>query len=224
MTDDGTTTPPSPNAVPTATEAYGLGWTVLTRHPIELLLIGIVWAVLTSPSGYLHDGALGLIYQLLVVGPVGFGGAYAYLRAARGEKPEVADVFAPFRANYAQVVLASLLLSVIIGIGFMLLIIPGIIAVVRLGWVPYLVVERGRSATDAVRESWEMTAPYGWTILIIDLLALPLVLVGLLFFVVGVIPALILVHLTAGSFYAAVVPAPAGAGAPTGMPDPGPIG
>src|SRR5260221_13298258 len=115
---------------PSATEAYGFAWAELKRCFLELLLVGVVWLLLSAPSGWLRDSALGAVYHVLVVGPLGFGGMYAFLRAARGGTPDVNDLFVPFRQDYWQTVLANILMSALIGIGFCLLVVPGIVAAV----------------------------------------------------------------------------------------------
>lgn len=196
----------APPSAPTVTDAYRTGWGIMLARALELLTVGIVWAVVSAPAAVLGEGVLGLGYSVLVLGPINFGGMYAFLRAARGESPEVNDLFLPFRTNYGQTVLASLLVGVLVMVGLFLLILPGIVALVRLAWVPYLVTEGQREAVAAVRESWQRTAPVAWTILGIELLAVPLILVGLLLLLVGVIPAAILAHLAAASLYAAVAP------------------
>ncbi len=189
---------------PSAVEAYGFGWSELKRCWLDLLLIGVVWLLVSAPSGYLREGVLGLAYNALVLGPVGFGGMYAYLRAARGETPEVSDLFVPFQRNYAQAVLASILIGVLVAIGTVLLVVPGIIAAVRLSWVPFLVVDEGLDAIAAVRESWERTRDHGWTIFGIWLIAVPILIAGCLLLIVGVIPAAIWIHLASASLFAAV--------------------
>lgn len=189
-------------------DAYRAGWEVLKRFALELLAVGIVWALLTAPAGYLNESVLGLVYHVLVLGPVSFGGMYAFLRAARGERPEVTDLFVAFRGDYWQVVLANVLMGGLITIGYLLLIVPGVIATVRLAWVPYLVVEEGKPAMDALRASFERTAGHGWTIFFIGLMAVPLLLLGLLLLVVGIIPALMLLQLAMACYYAAVAPRP----------------
>ena len=189
---------------PSASEAYAQAWDVLKRCFLELLLLAIVWALLSAPSGWFRESLVGTAYHVLVLGPVGFGGMYAFLRAVRGGTPEIGDLFVAFRGDYVQVVLASLLMGILISIGFVLLVIPGFIAIVRLAWVPYLVTDEHLDAVGAVRESWERTRGHGWTIFGIFLLAIPIVLVGLVLLVVGVIPALMLAQLASAALYADV--------------------
>jgi len=189
---------------PSATEAYGFAWAEMKRCFLELLLIGVVWMLLSVPSGWLGDELLGMAYHVLVLGPVGFGGMYAFLKAARGGTPDVSDMFAAFRGDYWQAVLAGLLMSVLVAIGTVLLVVPGIIAAVRLAWVPYLVVDERLAAVDAIKASWERTRGYGMTIFILWLIAIPIVLLGLLALGVGVIVSLMWVQTAAAVMYAAV--------------------
>jgi hypothetical protein len=193
-------------APPGPIDAYRIGWSVLTGRPLELLLVAVVWAAVSIPAAIFGEGVLGYGYHVFVLGPVNFGGMYAFLRAARGAPPEVNDLLTPFRENYLQAVLASLLVSLTVMIGLFLLIVPGILALVRLAWVPYLVVDGRRPALEAIRESWNGTGAYAWTILGIEVLAIPVILFGIFLFVVGVLPALVLAQLAAASFYAAVAP------------------
>lgn len=191
-------------SAPSASEAYGHAWNHLKRCFLELLLIGVVWALLSAPSAWLRESLLGTAYHVLVLGPVGFGGMYAFLRAARGETPDVNDLFVAFRSDYVQAVLASLLVGALITIGFVLLVVPGFIVMVRLAWVPYLVTDEKLDAVAAVRESWQRTRGHGWTIFGIFLLAIPLLLLGALVLVVGIIPAMMWAQLASAVLYASV--------------------
>jgi len=137
---------------------------------------------------------------VFVVNPVGYGVAYASLKAARGEKPEVADMFEGFK-NYLNVVAASLLTAVIIAVGFILLIVPGIIFACKLAFVPYLVLDKKLNATEAIRESWNMTNGRAGTIFLIGLLAIPIFIAGFICFGVGAIISAMWVSLAFASYY-----------------------
>ena len=123
--------------VPGVGSSYGNGWGKLWKYFLELLVIGIIGAIIGIPfgmSGWARDavgtatilGVLGFIYNILVVGPTDYGVSFAYLKAARSDKLEISNMFEAFR-NYWNAVLANLLVGVIVFIGFVLLIIPGII-------------------------------------------------------------------------------------------------
>lgn len=106
--------------------------------------------------------------------------------------------------NYANAVLANVLVYFIVAVGIILLIIPGIVFACKLAFVPYLVVERKMYAIEAVKESWRMTSGHALTVFLIGLLSIPIALAGLLCFVVGIIPAIMWIRLAFASLYHAV--------------------
>jgi len=194
--------------------SYSNGWRQLWKHFLELFLIGLIALLIGLPSGvggWFEDiavagaifGFFGLVYGILISGPVDYGVAFAYLKAARGDKLEIKDMFEAFK-NYWNAVLASLLVSVIIIIGLVLLIVPGIIFACKLVFTPYLVVDRKMEVIEAIKESWRMTGGHAWTVFFIGLLAIPIGMAGLICFGVGVIISIMWVTITFASLYHAV--------------------
>ena len=103
-----------------------------------------------------------------------------------------------------DVILAQILSIVLVVMGFLLFIIPGIIVLVRLSFVKYLVMDKGLDAMGAIKESWRMTSGYGWTILGMAILAAFIFLGGLIAFIVGVIVAFMWINISFASLYYAV--------------------
>ena len=200
--------------VPGVGSSYGNGWGKLWKYFLELFLIGIIGAIIGIPSGmggWARDavgtvtilGILGFIYGILLVGPVDYGVLFAYLKAARGDKLEISNMFEAFR-NYWNAVLANILVGVIVIIGFILLIIPGIIFACKLVFTPYLVVDRKMQVIEAVKESWRMTNGHAWEVFLIGLLAIPISIAGLICFGVGIIVSLMWIRLAFASLYHSV--------------------
>jgi uncharacterized membrane protein len=194
--------------------AYGNGWRQLWKYFLELFLIGLIAFLIGLPSGmggWFQDivvagaifGLFGLAYGILISGPVDYGVAYAYLKAVRGDKLEIKDMFEAFK-NYWNAVLASLLVFVIIVIGLVLLIVPGIIFACKLVFTPYLVVDRKMAVIEAIKESWRMTGGHAWKAFLIGLLAIPIGIAGLICFGVGVIISIMWITLAFASLYHAV--------------------
>jgi len=200
--------------------SYSHAWEQLKRYFWPLLLMGLVALIVSLVVGFVTgaiggvlDAALGtrffsslagLISQFVVTVPLTYGGFYVYLKAARDERPEVSDLFVPYQRAFFNSVVANILLTLIVVVGTFLFIIPGIIAGVRLSFAPLLVVDEGYGPVEAIGESWRRTHGYFWTIFLTGLLGVPVVLVGLLLFVVGVIPAGMWVYLAFTSLYAAI--------------------
>ena len=115
------------------------------KYFLELFLIGVIVLIIGIPSGmsgwtgdattvaaaiaFTWFGFLGIVYNILIMIPVEYGVSFAYLKAARGDKLEIKDMFAAFR-NYLDVILASLLVGVIVAVGLVLLIVPGIMGMI----------------------------------------------------------------------------------------------
>ena len=114
-------------------------------------------------------------------------------------------MFAVFQINYWNAVIAGILVAIIVGIGIVMLIVPGIIFACRLAFVPYLVIDRNMEAMEALKTSWNMTKDYGWKIFGIGILAIPIVILGLLCFFFGVIISVMLISTAFAVMYHSVV-------------------
>ena len=186
------------NFYPDAGNSYSIGWKVIWVFFVELLVVSIVYMLLSGPVSifqwkvddfdwYLVPMVMfGIAYGIFVAGPIGYSVNWVYLKAVRGERIEIRDIFAVFQKNYWNAVIANIVVGVIVGIGIMMLIVPGIIFACRLAFVPYLVVDEEMDVMDALRVSWDMTRGYGWQIFLMGIIAFFVVILGLIFFIVGV--------------------------------------
>ncbi len=189
------------------TQAYSKGWDVMSGNFGILLLIILISSLLAALSGnYYHGekeslGILRSLFWLFISIPVSFGTHWVFLKAARKEPFQIQDMFSAFSTKYWNVVLAGFLVTIISIVGFIMLIIPGIIVVVRLVFVPYLVMDRQMKALEAIDESWKMTKGYFWTIFFTGLLSIFIGLAGILMLIIGIFPALIWIYGTFASLY-----------------------
>ncbi|MFC2056696.1 hypothetical protein ACFLTO_03900 [Chloroflexota bacterium] len=194
--------------------SYSNGWRQLWKYFLELFLIGIIATVIGIPSGMggWSDNAagaftilsfLGIVYSILIAGPVDYGVSFAYLKAARRDKLEIKNMFEAFE-NYWNAVLANILVGAIVLIGMMLLIVPGIIFACKLAFTPFLVVEWKMDAITAVKESWRLTNGHAWKIFLIGLVGIPISIAGLICLGVGIIISIMWITITIASLYHAV--------------------
>ena len=222
--------PTSPSTLsPTVFGSYGHGWQTMRTFFLELLLVNAAYVVLTIPTmGLWGDNAaeflseyvsfnlilfqisgtpgailFSIAYMILLEWPLQYGVDYASLTASRSASPRIGTLFAAFRV-YWNAILASLLSAAIIIMGIVMLVIPGIFFIVKLIFVTYLVVDRKMEPVDAVKESWRMTKGYGWRIFGMLVLAVPVALLGLLAFGIGVVISIMWINLALASMYEAV--------------------
>ena len=183
---------------PDAGRSYSIGWKVIKIYFVELLVISIVYMLLSGPIGIVQVKVdsfewflvplvmFGIAYGIFVAGPISYGTKWVFLKAVRGERIEVRDMFVIFQKNYWNVVIAKIVVGVIVGLGIVMLLVPGIIFACRLAFVPYLVVDKEMDVMDALRVSWDMTRGHGWQIFLMGFLAFWVVIAGLICLFVGV--------------------------------------
>jgi len=177
--------------------SFGFGWEKIKKYFLYLFLATIIGAILEIPMGIVRDinhhvtagwvflGILAFLYGLLLLPIINYGIDLFYLRAIRDEPLDFKEIFSGFN-NYVNIVLAHLLATALIILGFILLIVPGIILACRLVFVPYLVMDRQLDPIKAVEKSWQMTYGYGWKIFVMGIISFFLVIFGLLLMIVGV--------------------------------------
>jgi len=195
---------------------YKNGWQKLWKYILELLLIAIISFVINLANlGFFAaaeqmEGIEGLFCHifalactLLLSWPISYGVSFTYLKVARGDHLKVKDMFKVFQ-NYLNAVFANLLVNVIICIGIVFFIAPGIIFACRLAFTPYLVVERKMEVIKAVKVSWRVTKGHAWQVFLIGLLAIPIGIAGLVCCCVGIIASIMWVGLALASLYHAV--------------------
>jgi hypothetical protein len=141
-----------PSASPSLTGALGTGWETLKQR-FWLLIVAVliygaieaasnVFTVPVGPGGPQQPvSVIGPLWSILVTGPLLVGLAWLALRAVRGLEPELDDLFEGFR-HYPDAVGGMLVYGLAVTVGLILLVVPGLIAMVRLAFTPYLIVDR----------------------------------------------------------------------------------
>ena len=166
-----------------------------------LLCLGI--AVLhTVISGIIGSVGFGL-GSLLLSGALSFGLSRTMVRIYRGQTPTFESYFDGFR-HYLSTLVTTLLAAVIITVGAVLLVIPGIIAAVGLSQVYYVLQDNpDLGAEGALRESWRLTWTNGkmWKVFFMGFLMLFLLIGGALVLGVGLFVAIPLVNVLAAGLY-----------------------
>jgi uncharacterized membrane protein len=214
--------------VPGVFECYGHGWRQLWKNFLEFFVVFFIFNFSSQFMGifyipmyfsalfenepdfliflFLFMGVAGVFsaaFMFLIVKPLQFGISYVNLKAARGEKPEIKEIFNAFK-DFWNVVLAGFLTTLIVVFGTLFFIIPGIILACKLIFVPYLVVDKKMKATDAIKESWDLTNGHAWKVFGIGVLAGPIIIAGYICLFVGVFISIMWMYITFASLYHAV--------------------
>lgn len=213
---------PGSIAEPGVGNALRQGWQTLKRNfwtlvgiTLVLLVAQMLGSAFTAEAGPgsalgALDGILatvGGLYSVLFLAPLSVGAYLAFLHAVRGREPAFDDLLAGFR-RYVDVVVGMFLVSVIVAVGFVLLVVPGVIAFVRLSFTPLLLVDREMGPVEAIKASWEHTRGYGWSLFGLALAGLAIVAVGFLALLVGALVAIPWVLAAYAAYYHDVLDRP----------------
>lgn len=187
-------------------------WALYRRHfarfvavaAIVFVLLGLVQALVSAATG--GGGVLtAFVWGLAgaIVGLVGYfwvqGALVEAVRDALDGRAdtEIGDLFAAVKPRLPALIVAGVLAGLGIGLGFLLLIVPGLYLLTR--WiliVPVIVLE-GRSAGESFGRSSELVKGNGWSVfglIVVTVLLLGIagaIIGGLIAILIGFLPAFI---------------------------------
>ena len=150
-------------------------------------------------------GMIAMLYAFLVAPIFQYGGNMIFVQAVRKIKPDFELLVKGFMENYLHIILANLLVFALVIMGFIALIIPGIIIGCRLIFVSYIIMDKKLDPIEAVELSWKLTRGHGWRIFLMGFVSIFIVLFGLLMLIVGIFPALIWISSSFATLYESVL-------------------
>lgn len=150
------------------------------------VLISFIYVVIIGSSGYFVPNLSELI-PLLFAGPFSLGFAYFSFSVIHDKPPYLGQLFEGFQ-SYGKSFLAYLVFSILAVVGFILLIIPGIIISLGLGMTFYVMADRpDLSFIECIQESWRLMRDQKLKFLGLNLRFFPWYLLGILCLGVGVL-------------------------------------
>ena len=100
---------------------------------------------------------------------LGFGCVSFFLKIAKGQKTDYKEIFSKMNMFF-KYFLTTLIISIIVAVGMIFLIVPGIIFALGLSQVPFIIVENPKiSIFDAIEKSWKMMKGHKWEYFVLDL-------------------------------------------------------
>ncbi|WP_341224858.1 DUF975 family protein [uncultured Arcticibacterium sp.] len=159
----------------------------------------IIFSLLTSLPNRLDDNLSFL--SIVIGGPLNLGLAMFFQKVVRGQNSGIENLFDGFR-NYLQSTVAFILTLVVVAIGFLLLIIPGIIMAMGLSQTFFIMADDDNiSGIDAMKKSWEMMDGFKMKYFLLSLIHIGMALLGILALVVGIFYALPIIYNSMALFY-----------------------
>jgi uncharacterized membrane protein len=186
----------------TAGSAIRFGWETFKKRPwffvgatvVIFFAYGVVGAISNGIDAMLGATAeepslIGGLVNLALSTFVGMG-VMAFFIAAH-DNPETVDLSALWHPQpFWKFLGTSILVGLAIGIGFILLIVPGVIAAIFFMFSTVIVIDRGLGPIEAMKESMRIGQGHRWTLLgLLALMAL-IALAGALALLVGLLVAI----------------------------------
>lgn len=177
-------------------EAISFGWNTFKSRPWFFVQAGIVLFLVNlgvnAIQSIVEYGADEFVLLNLVSAIVGIavsmlismGETAFFLRAHDGvHSARLADLWHP--QGFWRFVGATFCAALIIVVGFILLIVPGVIAALALTFVSYVVIEEGLSPIEALKRSAALTKGSRWQLFVLGLALFGINILGLLALGVG---------------------------------------
>lgn len=154
-------------------EALGFGWRTTKQYFLFLVgLLVIVFAISFLFSWLFRvtadmNSALGFvawIADMVVSILIGMGIIYILLEFCDHKVPAYKDLIQPYPLFFKYLV-ASIFYGLVVCVGFILFIIPGIFLAVKYSMYRYLVIDKGLGPVEALTKSGEITYGAKWKLL-----------------------------------------------------------
>lgn len=175
----------------TISSALRGGWEALKPNFLVLvgLMIGYTFVVslITWPSAIHPQNLTLLVVTRLITMIIGVTFSLGYLKmcleAVDGNEPTLSAFPETFRFILPYLV-AAILATIVIALGLILLIIPGLYIGIRLQFFPLYMIE-GEGMMESIKKSWNLTKGNILKLALLFLICLGIFIAGLIVFIVG---------------------------------------
>ena len=174
-------------------EAIQFGWNAAKRNIGFFFIVFIISLVASAiPNGVqtatektapFLSFLFGLV-SLVVSQVLAIGITRISLRFADQQKAEIADLYTGYPLFF-RYLFASILYALIVAIGLVLLVVPGVYLAVRFSQYGFLVVDKGLGPVEALRKSAALTEGARWQLFLFGILLFGLVLLGAIALLIG---------------------------------------
>lgn len=171
----------------------------------------ILWGISYLPSFVFkskEDSALKILFVLMGIAlyivnlETSVGMLKILLAYVDKRKPKMSELFEYFRVGLlARFFIGSLLYSLLVMIGLLFLIIPGIYFAVRYYFVPYIIVDKDADIFESFDKSAKLTKGAEWQLLLFGVLSFLIFILGAAALVVGLFVAIPVVYIASVYIY-----------------------
>lgn len=177
-------------------EAVRFGWNTMKNNLGFFIVLLIVVGIITFIPEIIYHGILGLsveerpyfsipdLISIIFGIIISLGLIKISLNFCDSIKSKTRDLFSQYRLFF-RYFFAMILYILIVALGSVLLIIPGIYLGIRFWFYDYFIVDKKAGATESLKRSWEITQGSVWNLFLFGLLLTGINLLGVLFLLIG---------------------------------------
>lgn len=176
-------------------EALQYGWNIMKENIWFFVgVLVVAWALAGVPhiiANILHEESTGLAFFFRIIGwvaniIVSIGMISIALKFLDKQDPKFEDLFS-FRPYFWKYLGASILMTIIVWVGIILFIIPGVYWALKFQFFGYFVVEHGRDPVEAMRMSSRITHAVKWKLFGFGLVLALINMVGVICLFIGLL-------------------------------------
>ena len=165
--------------------AFSRGWELLRAYPGVIIGSFILMSVVCIGVAFVP--ILGWIASPFITGALLGGLYFVFLRRIRGEPAEVGDVFAGFKLAYLNLLLANIVSGLLIAVGVLLCVLPGIYLAIGYMFTLALVIDKKMEFWTAMEVSRQVVHQHWWLVFGFSLVCLLVNFAGILACFIGII-------------------------------------
>ena len=177
------------------------------NYVIALIIYGAISTAITfvqEASVGTSGGGMASLVEIvitLVLFPLGVGLGLLGIRRAAGKDTPVSTLWEPY-SHALPLIVMFILMAVLVVVGFLLLVLPGIYLSIAYSFAPYLIVEKNMGVWQALETSRKAITQYWWRYFGLMIVALVLIIIGAIPLLIGLIWVLPIVAIATGEVFA----------------------
>lgn len=174
------------------TEAIKFGWNIAKSNIWFFVKVLLIIFFINFLSNYITekfktDSLISFVIAVIsiILGIIiSIGIVKISLNFCYNQKSELSDLFVHYRFFF-KYLLSTILYTLIVLVGTILFVIPGIILGIKFQFYPYFIVDKGSGPIEALKRSSQITKGVKWHLFIFNLMLAGVGFLGILAFIIG---------------------------------------
>lgn len=184
--------------------AISEGWRLTKDYLVFLIGYQIIQVMLQIVFSIGHRYWWNLIGVVVsIIAQLGLYKSFIMIRD--GIKPGFDQLYQNWRL-FLSMLVAGILFGLMLFVGTILLIVPGFYVLARYGLFPYFIVDKNLGPIDALKAAAKASEGVRWPLFCLFLDCLGLIILGVCFFVIGVLITSPIAYLAVATAYRSLVP------------------